>query len=522
MRSRWVRSLGALAFGAGLVATGPAAMSVEAAQPQTGPTYTNPVSRGLADTFADPSLIRGKDGWWYSFGTSDPLREGEATPHRIPMARSHDLVHWTYVGDAFADATLPSWAEQDAGLWAPDIRYVDGQYRMYYVVTQTKVTPDRDDNAIGMATAPTPRGPWTDSGAPVVGPRRGNGGYLWTFDPSVVSDRDGSQWVFFGSYNGGVFVQPLNDEGTATTGSATMVAIDNKFEGAYVVRHGGFWYQFASTANCCAGPTTGYSVQVGRSLDLRGPYVDAQGTPLLASRAGGTPVLNQNGNRWVGAGHNAIARDVTGQDWIVYHALDRGDPYLNGTSGINQRPMLMDRLDWVHGWPVVRGGRGPSDTRQPAPVTTSDSRLVTTESGTLAGNRRGDVRLGRAHPRRPHHRASRCPRAAAGGTLRREACRAHRPAPLRSRPPHAAQRCPRGAREHRLRRAEPGPSRRPARTALTHAPDVAAVGRRPRRCACVGHRFGRKRHGRRSRAAGDAGRRRRRAVAAGAVGERRV
>ena len=141
-----------------------------------------------------------------------------------------------------------------------------------------------------------------------------------------------------------------------------MVAIDNKFEGAYVVRHGGYWYLFASTANCCAGPTTGYSVQVGRSRDLRGPYVDAQGTPLVASRAGGTPVLNQNGNRGSARATTRSPRDVAGQDWIVYHALDRGDPYLDGTSGINERPMLMDRLDWVDGWPLVRAGRGPSDT----------------------------------------------------------------------------------------------------------------------------------------------------------------
>ena len=55
-------------------------------------SYTNPVSRGFADTFADPSLIRAKDGYWYAYGTSDPLREGEGTPHRIPIARSADLV----------------------------------------------------------------------------------------------------------------------------------------------------------------------------------------------------------------------------------------------------------------------------------------------------------------------------------------------------------------------------------------------------------------------------------------------
>ena len=65
-------------------------------------TYTNPVSSGFADTFADPSLIRGRDGAWYAYGTSDPLKAGEGTPHQVPMARSADLVHWTHAGDALA------------------------------------------------------------------------------------------------------------------------------------------------------------------------------------------------------------------------------------------------------------------------------------------------------------------------------------------------------------------------------------------------------------------------------------
>jgi beta-xylosidase len=151
---------------------------------ETGSTYTNPISRDFADTFADPAVIKTKDGYWYAYGTTDPLREGEMRFHTIPIARSEDLVDWTYVGDAFESAAEIRWADMgaaddpddDARLWAPDIRYMNGKYYMYYVVTQTTITSEPNDNAIGVATAPTPTGPWTDSGAPVVGPRPGESG----------------------------------------------------------------------------------------------------------------------------------------------------------------------------------------------------------------------------------------------------------------------------------------------------------------------------------------------------------
>ena len=47
------------------------------------------------------------------------------------------------------------------------------------------------------------------------------------------------------------------------------------------------------------------------------------GASLLAGQVGGTPVISMNGNRWVGPGHNAIFTDFEGQDWFVYHAVDR-------------------------------------------------------------------------------------------------------------------------------------------------------------------------------------------------------
>ena len=217
----------------------------------------------------------------------------------------------------------------------------------------------------------------------MVGPRRGPSGnpgdFLWTYDPSVVTTTDGRQWMFYGSYYGGISVTRLSADGRRAVGEPTRVAIDNKFEGAYPVHHGGYWYLFASTANCCLGPTTGYSVQVGRSRSVKGPYLDAQGVPLDTSRAGGTPTLVQNGNRWVGTGHNAVLTDLAGRDFIVYHGIDRTKPFLSGTSGINRRPMLMDRLDWVHGWPAVRAGRGPSEAPQRG--ATTGGRAVTDFAG---------------------------------------------------------------------------------------------------------------------------------------------
>ncbi|MFG3417406.1 family 43 glycosylhydrolase [Micromonospora sp. NPDC048063] len=363
-----LRRAGALAAVIGLALAGTASAPAAAAP---DPRYRNPVSAGFADTFADPVVVRGEDGFWYAYGTTDPLREGEGTFHRVPTARSADLVDWTYVGDAFGADQRPVYAAPGAGFWAPDVRRVDDRWVMYVTVTDTTVSPDGGDFAVGAATAPTPTGPWTFADEPVVAPRPGGGGgWLWTIDPSQFTDVDGRHYLYYGSYYGGISVTELSPDGLRAVGAPTPVAIDNKFEGSYVLRRDGWYYLFASTANCCAGPATGYSVHVGRSRSPRGPFVDRDGIPLTASRAGGTPVLAQNGNRWIGTGHNGFLTDLSGQDWIVYHAIDRADPYLDEPFGINERPMLLDRLDWIDGWPTVNAGAGPSEGARPAPVTT--------------------------------------------------------------------------------------------------------------------------------------------------------
>jgi arabinan endo-1,5-alpha-L-arabinosidase len=110
--------------------------------------YTNPVSikipnDGMVESCADPSIIRGQtagDNDWYMYCTTDPLNDTDKTGndfnfHLIPMLRSADLVNWTYEGDAFN--TRPSWATGNAGLWAPEIQFLNGEYYLYYTVTDT-------------------------------------------------------------------------------------------------------------------------------------------------------------------------------------------------------------------------------------------------------------------------------------------------------------------------------------------------------------------------------------------------
>ena len=91
-----VIAAGALGVPAASAATSAAASSAPAASTTAGrlvgTTYRNPVSRAVGDTYADPDVVRGNDGWWYAYATSDPLKSGGAR-HLIPMSKSRDLVH---------------------------------------------------------------------------------------------------------------------------------------------------------------------------------------------------------------------------------------------------------------------------------------------------------------------------------------------------------------------------------------------------------------------------------------------
>jgi len=273
-------------------------------------------------------------------------------------------VNWKYAGDVFQKT--PSWVAAAGGLWAPDIEYFNGQYYVYYAVSDT--TLSGAGSAIFVATSASPLGPWTANGVPVVEPTV----LRTTIDPAIVQDDAGQRYIFFGSFNGGISARALSADGLASSpDSEVQITTPSRYEAAYVIKRNGYYYLFASASNCCLGPLTGYAVFAGRSQKVLGPYVDSDGASLLDSRVGGTPVITMNGNRFVGPGHNAIFTDASGQDWMLYHAVDLNKPFF--ANGWTRRPVLMDSIDWVDGWPRARNQSGSSDSAQPAPVVVAGS-----------------------------------------------------------------------------------------------------------------------------------------------------
>jgi arabinan endo-1,5-alpha-L-arabinosidase len=350
--------------------------------------YRNPMDArvpgdGRVESCADPSVIRGQqpgDNYWYMYCTTDPLNAADKTAGNfnfrlIPTLRSTDLVNWTYVGDAFT--TRPSWLAPGSPMWAPEITFSNGLYYLYYTAPDTSDTTSGEpgcngDSAIGVATSASPTGPWTDSGDPVIDPRRNGPGcnFFWTFDPDVITAQGTSQkYIYYGSYYGGVQVRELSPDGLESNpATATQITIANRYEGSEVIYRDGYYYYLGSATNCCNGPLTGYSVFVGRSTSPTGPFVDREGVSLLNGRVGGSVFLTMNGNRWVGTGHQTTFQDFDGQWWTIYHAVDRNDPYFDGAVGFTKRPALLDPVDWLGGWPTVRGGQWASDEPMKRPA----------------------------------------------------------------------------------------------------------------------------------------------------------
>ena len=262
---------------------------------------------------------------------------------------------------------VPAWAEDvvpgfDGRLWAPDVVEHDGTVYLYYSVSQL----GRNTSAIGVAAnaafdPETPSEGWTDRGIVVESvPGRDD----WNaIDPAVTVDADGTPWLAFGSFWGGLKILQLDATRTRPAEPQrwrTIAArdrywkLDDRYAGddlssaieaPFVFQKDGWYYLFASWDRCCRGVTSTYKVVVGRSRDVRGPYLDRTGQDLR--HGGGTLVVQGFGesDRWAAGGHNA-AYTFDGTDYLVFHAYDET------ADGVPR--LLLEPIAWdAQGWPTV-------------------------------------------------------------------------------------------------------------------------------------------------------------------------
>lgn len=334
-----------------LLAIGAAGAGAALARPVFGtPATLNAQLSGYLDGLHDPVMIR-EGGVYHVFGS------GGWTGKPGPSWRtSTDLHVWRDNGAPF-DA-IPDWTAKaipGAGaMWAPDIHFVDGMFRLYYSVS----TPGSMRSVTGFATSPTldrasPKYGWTDHGLVVESFADGNYNVI---DANFVIDLHGDHWLAFGSYWSGIKLIALDKKSGKPKAGAQLHSLayrpavppspDNPVEGAFLFPRKGWYYLFVSYDYCCRKEKSNYYVAVGRSRSITGPYLSRDGKPMMEGQ--GTEVLIERpwgSTNWRGPGHCGLYHDGK-RDLIVYHAYDVAH---------DARPTLrLAELSWdAQGWPVA-------------------------------------------------------------------------------------------------------------------------------------------------------------------------
>ena len=326
-------------------------------------TYQNPLKFYKADgseyfvTCADPDVIYGDDGYYYLYCTNTYCEMGDKgiAYDRGPIFRSRNLIDWTWCGSVFdGHPDALSWGDPEAGVWAPSVIKVGSTYNYYYSLSLWG-----DENpGIGVATSPTPYGPWTHYGMVLDSETSGVSNSI---DPQAIYYGE-QLYLVWGSFYG-IAATRLTDDGiepycglAALKDNLTWIVEDNSggsmdidinYEGSYIVEIDGSWYYFGSQGTCCSGTASTYRVKVGKADDFLGTYRGSDGEKLSEGTYG--DLVIGPSEDVAGTGHNTIVRDMAGDYWIVYHGFDIHGEYPS------ERTLFIDKLlfDESTGMPYV-------------------------------------------------------------------------------------------------------------------------------------------------------------------------
>lgn len=249
-------------------------------------TYRNPI---INADYSDPDVCRIGDDF-YMTSSSFNCVPG------LQILHSNDLVNWTIIGAAFLRQhpdSVFNVVQHGNGVWAPSIRYHNGEFYIYY---------GDPDFGIYMTKTKNPRGEWE----PVTLVKQGKG----LIDPCPLFDDNGDAYLVY-AYAGSragiksvVLVSRMTADGKKTIGESRVVYDghddDPTIEGTKFYKRNGLYYIFAPAG----GVKTGWQV-VLKSKNLFGPY---ERKVVLAQ--GKTDINGPHQGAWVDT--------PTGENWFVH------------------------------------------------------------------------------------------------------------------------------------------------------------------------------------------------------------
>ena len=282
-------------------------------------TYTNPV---INADYSDPDVCVGPSGEDYYMTASS----FQCVPG-LPILHSRDLVNWQIINYALTELYEGhdelvrhfSKPQHGNGVWAPSIRYHNGEYYIYW---------GDPDYGVFMVKTKDPAGKWEKPVCVISGQ-----GYI---DTTPLWDDDGRCYLVNGWANSRakfasvLTVRELSADGTQAIGQPVIVFDGNGTENRtcegpkFYKREGWYWIM------CPAGGVpTGFQLAM-RSKSPYGPY---EYKVVLAQ--GKTSVNGPHQGGWI---HTKY-----GEDWFL-HFQDK-EAY--------GRVVHLQPVDWSTGWPIM-------------------------------------------------------------------------------------------------------------------------------------------------------------------------
>lgn len=280
-------------------------------------TYTNPV---LNADYSDPDLcVVGND--YYFTASSFNCVPG------LPILHSQDLVNWEIIGHALTEVyegdsklvELFNSPQHGNGVWAPSIRYHNGEFYIYW---------GDPDNGVYMVKTKDPAGKWEQP----VCVMRGKG----FIDTTPLWDDDGKCYLVYAyaasrkHINSVLMVRELSADGKQAIGNPVLVFDGNRngnftSEGPKFYKRNDYYYIMWPAG----GVEQGWQM-AARSKNVYGPY---EYRVVMAKGNSGINGPHQGG--WV---HTA-----QGEDWFM-NFQDKG---------AYGRVVHLNPMTWVDDWPVI-------------------------------------------------------------------------------------------------------------------------------------------------------------------------